>query len=601
MDDFIFGTLDTEVQRLERHKGNRLGIYHGGNRNPLDPLPDQPVTLSVWIGSHIYPLGGWIYYTTDGSDPIGERGKALQGQAVELEWASSQWDDLIWGYYHLFQGTLPGQKDQTIVRYRISLLMADGIEIFADNGAYYAYAVDTFAPPEWSKNAIIYHIFVDRFARPKGETWNPVESIEGIFGGNLRGILDRLDYLQNLGVNTLYLSPIFPSSSHHRYDATDYFNIDPMVGDKRDLRQLLDTLHQQGMHLILDFVPNHWSDQHPTFRQAISDPNSPYRDWYIFSNYPNNYECFFNVPCMPKVNLRNPQARAYMIEAAKYWLGFGVDGFRIDHAIGPTPDFWADFRLQTRQVNPECWTIGEIIESPLIQLTYSGLLDGCLDFLLLEAFRQTFATQQWSAQKLASFLMGHYSLFPEGFSLPSFLDNHDMDRFLWAAGGDTRKLKLAALCQFTLPGIPMIYYGTEVGLSQRKGIRDRKRGFGKLEEARLPMLWGDEQDQRLFRYYQQLIQFRRHSGSLCHRNIYIQMATPDLLVFRRPAMDREFLVCLNVSDRSQSLFIEPCWDKILLATEETIPHPTLASNNRRHITLSPYSGVILIQGGELIK
>jgi len=595
MDDFIFGTLDTDAQRLERHKAIHLGVCHLLNREPLDPLPDQPVTLWTVVGPQYFPVNGWVYYTTDGSDPIGEKGVALNGQVVQLDKVMSKWDDLVWGYVNYFKATLPGQKDGTIVRYRLSILLPNNVEIFADNGTYYAYLVDSFTPPDWPQDAVIYHVFVDRFARPKGESWEKVTTIEDIYGGNLRGILDRLDYLEGLGVNAIYLSPIFPSKSHHRYDAIDYFDIDPMVGTISDFKLLVDALHRRNIRIILDFVPNHWSDLHPTFRDAISKPDSEFRDWYIFFKFPDLYDCFFGVPCMPKVNLRNPQARKYMLDAAEYWLRLGVDGYRIDHAIGPTPDFWAEFRLRARTVNPDCWMIGEIIDSPTVQLRYSGLLDGCLDFLLLEALRQTFATQQWNIPKLASFLAAHFSVFPERFSLPSFLDNHDMDRFIWAAKGDWQKLRLAALCQFTLPGTPIIYYGTEVGLSQNRGIREQKGAFGRLEEARLPMIWDERQNASLLNYYQKLISLRTNEIALRRGKLSIKQATDNILVYSREHPEQQLLVVLNVSTQNQVYSMDSQWGQVIFATNENIHGPHHPSDGTMHFHLPPMSGVVLKQ------
>lgn len=590
MDDFIFGSMDTEALRVEHHRRSHLHISHLSGRSPRDPLPGQPVNLTVSVGAAESAAAAWIYFTSDGSDPVGSLGKATHGQVVGMRRAGAEWDDITWGFTHTWSSALPGQQDQTIVRYRIGVQIADGTEVFADEGAYYAYCVDTFAPPDWSRDAVIYHILVDRFARGGGRPWNEVASIDEIYGGDLSGILERLDYLQQLGVNTLYLSPIFPCPNHHRYNATDYFAIDPVVGTQADFRRLLDTLHERGMRIILDFVPNHWSDQHATFQSAISDPNSPYRDWYTFTHYPDEYECFFNVRSMPKINLRNPDARKYMCDAAAYWLNFGVDGLRLDYSIGPAPDFWADFRLATRKANPDCWVFGEVVDSPNAQIVFTGLLDGCLDFLLLEAFRQTFAARRWDAGKLAAFLAGHFSQFPPEFSRPAFLDNHDMDRFLWAAGGNLEALKLAALCQFTLPGAPLIYYGTEVGLSQERATRDRRGGFGKLEEARLPMPWGAGQNKELLQYYRQLAALRQREKALRRGGWELESFSTNAIAYRRSIGEDRLLIVLNLSPENCDFPIPPEFDRLIFTTPTgpaDIPIPAGS------LQLHPCSGAVL--------
>lgn len=593
MDDFIFGSMDTEALRVEHHRRCHQGIAHFSRRSPRDPLPGQPVSLTVSVGAGLGAVAAWIYFTDDGSDPAGKLGRATHGRVVDMRWSSAAWDDITWGYTHTWCGVIPAQADQTIVRYRIGVQAADGTEIFADDGAYYAYCVDSFTAPDWSRDAIIYHILVDRFARGHGKAWNAVESIDEIYGGDLAGILDRLDYIQQLGANTLYLSPIFPCPNHHRYNALDYFDIDPVVGSRADFHWLLDALHARGMRLILDFVPNHWSDQHATFQNAIADPSSSYRGWYNFSHYPDEYECFFHVKSMPRINLRNPDARAYLCDAAAYWLRLGVDGLRLDYAIGPTPDFWADFRLATRRANADCWVFGEVVDSPHAQMAFSGLLDGCLDFILLEAFRQTFATHAWDGGKFASFLRGHFAAFPPDFSRPAFLDNHDMDRFLWAAQGDVAALKLAALCQFTLPGAPMIYYGTEVGLSQERGTRDRRGGFGRLEEARLPMPWDESRDEGLLAYYRQLAALRLQEESLRRGNWALESATPEVFAYRRTSGTDCLLVDINLSSTVQDFSIPSEFDRLIFSTERGHSAISISGGS---LQLPPRSGAVLRRG-----
>ena len=140
-----------------------------------------------------------------------------------------------------------------------------------------------------------------------------------------------------------------------------------------------------------------------TFQDAIRNPESPYRDWYTFKHWPDEYESFFGVKELPQVNLRNPAARQSMLDAAAYWLDFGVDGYRVDYALGPTPDFWADFRRVTRSVKPDCWTFGEVVEPSDAQLNFEGGLDGCLDFILMEGLRQCFCLQSVDRQSAGGF------------------------------------------------------------------------------------------------------------------------------------------------------------------------------------------------------
>jgi glycosidase len=464
-----------------------------------------------------------------------------------------EWNTLLWGYTRRFEAIIPGQPDGTVVRYRLTGMTADGDEIPADENTLYAYYTADDPLPDWTREAVVYHIFVDRFSPGQGSSWQTPAELTGFYGGTLAGITESLDYFADLGVNVLYLSPIFPSPSHHGYDASDYFSIEPRFGSLDDFKRLLNQAHSREMRLILDFVPNHISNQHPIFQQAISDPNSPYRDWFVFQRWPDRYLSFFNVPDLPQLNLDHDAARQYILEATRYWLELGVDGYRIDYAIGPAPDFWADFRQVTRQTRPDCWTFGEVVDPPDAQLSFQGLLDGCLDFNLLEGLRQAFAFGRWDAVRLGEFLDRHQAYFPSDFSRPSFLDNHDMNRFLWAADGDLRRLKLAAMCQFTLSGPPLIYYGTEVGLSQERDVRQDGRGFP--HEARLPMIWGQGQDLELRGYYRQLIALRRDLPSLRLGSRQTVLATPGCLVYSRSFDGNRVLVALNLSRETQSITI----------------------------------------------
>lgn len=246
------------------------------------------------------------------------------------------------------------------------------------------------------------------------------------------------------------------------------------------------------------------SDSHPIFQSALTE--GEYRNWFSFDDSLNGYQSFFGNPGMPQLNLAYGPARDWMIGIACRWLrDFDVDGYRLDYANGPGPDFWSDFRAACKAEKPDCFLFGEVVDAPDMIKTYVGRLDGCLDFHLGAALRQTYGWQEWPVSRLQTFINRHYTYFPSDFLLPTFLDNHDMDRFLFIAGGDKQQLRRAAAVQMSLPGIPIIFYGTEVGLSQQVSTGG---GMG-LHVSRTPMLWGDDQDHGLLAYYQSLIQKRK--------------------------------------------------------------------------------------------
>lgn len=567
MQEFIFGTLSSLPQRQAQDQAQRCGVRH---RQPTPPPPNQELPIIVTVALP-YPIDRVVCHLTEPT-----------ATAVPLQWARTEWDLVNWQYQQVWQGALPGHADGVIVRYTVRAYPAQGGDTVPANderdeeGTVYAYQVGRAQLPEWSRTAIIYQVFPDRFAPGGGRRWNAVNSLSDIYGGTLRGIIEKLDYIADLGFNCLWLNPFFPDETHHGYHATDYFQVNSRLGTLDDIRELVHEAHRRGLRVLLDFVANHWGSGHATFQAAQSDAHSPYASWYRWKAWPHEYETFFGVKDLPQVNVADPGARRYLLQAAHYWLTeIPFDGYRLDYAHGPSHDFWVDFRATVKAANPDAWIFGEIIESPTLLLTYGGRLDGCLDFLLLQALRDTFAFQVMSLARFDSFLMQHEAFFPLSFSRPSFLDNHDMNRFLWLVGGDTRKLKLAALCQFTLSGPPIVYYGTEAGLSQNQDLRHAD-GRVVMEESRLPMIWGDEQNKEMLAFYRWLIHFRRQHPALAYgarQTVYVDDA---VYAYTRANETETILVTLNRSDRprqitllNQPISLEP-WagDLHVLATRK---------------------------------
>jgi cyclomaltodextrinase len=525
--EFVFGHLSTLEGRLARAHFVQEGFYHDLMLEPADPRPGEDVVVHARAGAHVTIDAATLYYTVDSADP--EPG-ATNTCSVPMARTVVEWDTLTWSYGEVWSAVIPGQADGVEVRYVVhghtptgemlrSPYVSPPPQIVTDEDEQtlrmtletrarmaaprvYAYIVDNERQPAWLREAVIYQIFVDRFAPDPGSEFVQPSDRNGIYGGTLTGIRSKLDYLAELGITCLWLTPIFPTPSHHGYDATDYGTVEPRLGDLDEFRKLTDAAHALGMRVVLDYVANHISNEHPAFVAAQQDSDAPTTSWFRFSEWPNEYDTFLGVRSMPRIATDDPGAREYLIDNACEWLERGADGFRLDHAHGATHAFWSAFRQATRAAKPDSASFGEITDTPQYVRTFTGRMDGALDFGLLEALRGFFAFGALAPSEFDRFLRRHFAYFGAELTLPSFLDNHDMNRFLFSVGGDVRKLKLAALCQFTLPGPPIVYYGTEVGLSQLQPADP-------LEEARLPMLWGDAQDAELLAYFKRLTALRR--------------------------------------------------------------------------------------------
>ncbi len=524
--DFVFGDLAASPETLRKLAAALGGVQHQYHLTPLRPTAGAPVLVQATTGPAFPAVAAWLYYTTDGSRPAGEAGQATVGTAVAMAWCETRWADLLWDYLSVWEGTIPAQPSGTLVRYAIEALAQPGSGLpagWADAsdegpGGYapvFAYLVDAPTAPAWVRDAIIYHIYLDRFDPGPSRTWRSVEREWDVLGGTLAGVTARLDYIAALGVNTLWLSPIFQSPTYHRYDAGDLFQVDAALGTNADLRTLVQAAHARGMRVLLDLAANHLSSQHPFFQAAQADRSSPYYDWFTWQQWPDNYTMFFTSKALPRLNNEHPAARAHVLDAVLFWMSdYEVDGYRLDYVLGPSHDFWTTYYRAVKRIKPDSFSVAEATHGAEVLRSYEGRMDGALDFTFLTMIRGLIAFGSTTISAFDRYLEQSARFFTSGFVLPTFLDNHDMNRFLWVAKGDTRKLKLAAAIQFTLAAPPIIYYGTEVGIRQQGDVRGG--GWGRDVEARGPMLWGADQDADLLAFYQRLGAIRHAHPAIRH-------------------------------------------------------------------------------------
>jgi len=347
-------------------------------------------------------------------------------------------------------------------------------------------------PTAWFRRAVIYQVFIDRFNGVRKE-----KNANEFLGGSLRGVKEKLDYLKGLGINVIWLSPFYESLSYHGYHITDFMKVDPHFGDLDDLLALIEEARRRGMRVIADLVPNHCSVKHPFFRDAVNKRESRYRDWFIFDRWPDRYMSFLDFKDLPKINLDQPEARAYMIGVGEYWLSMGLDGFRLDHVIGPSHGFWNAFRHAVEKKFPEAVLIGEAWASGLerrhfrtirirkknlrklfgipqeeIQLEYTPELHGVLDFtlngILIDAVSN--GLDPLKDPGIRRRISRHLGKVPPGYTMVTFLDNHDMNRFIRYCKGDVQLLLRAFETLFSLDYPVVLYTGTENCIPNKRDV-----------------------------------------------------------------------------------------------------------------------------------
>lgn len=339
----------------------------------------------------------------------------------------------------------------------------------------YINEVDIMKPIDWMNTATFYQIFVERFNIGNSKKdrsyinlrWGDKPNPKSFAGGDIKGITEKLQYINNLGINALYLTPVFSSVSNHKYDISDYYNIDKNFGCKEDLKELIEKAHAMDMKVVLDGVFNHCSEHISQFQDVLKNGRkSSYYDWFIITNdVPLEYECFASCTYMPKFNTSNPEVCDYLIDIATYWIKeYDIDGWRLDVADEISHDFWRRFRKAVKSIKPDCVLIGENWHDASIYLhgdQYDSIMNyaftkACLDFYAFKHF-----TPKQFTEKLNELLMRNSNI--ANALLLNLLDSHDTHRFITQVGDEDKLLNAIALLYFFV-GVPCIYYGTEIAL-----------------------------------------------------------------------------------------------------------------------------------------
>jgi neopullulanase len=466
-------------------------------------------------------------------------------------------------------------------------------------------SIDT---PDWVRDAVFYQIFPDRFAssvrvsKPGTmEPWDAPPTNHGFKGGDLLGIVEKLPYLQELGITALYLTPIFASASNHRYHAYDYNHVDPLLGGDEAFRELLDACHERGMKVVIDGVFNHSGRGFWPFHHVLeTGAASPYRSWFYFDEaaleagrrvhaYPTEdeerrmgevhsheprgqrseralgYQAWWDLPALPKLNTNDPGMRAHLFEAIEHWTRFGVDGWRLDVPEEVEEGFWREFRQRVRAIDPESYIVAEIWREKPWWLQ-GDHFDALMNYPLTEALLGYLGGQHldWSVVStqhefqefvrpmdgpaFAAALEHIVTMYaPEVVAVMlNLLGSHDTARFVTLCGGDRASLRLATLVQMTLPGAPCIYYGDEVGVEGRHDP-DCRRAFPWQEER-----W----DAGLRDFIHGTIALRHAHPVLRHGEFRVLAAAGPAMAYLRSDATEAWLIALNPGEEETTLAID---------------------------------------------
>ncbi len=373
---------------------------------------------------------------------------------------------------------------------------------------------EMFEVPQWAANKVVYQIFPSRFATTQPvdkELWYkaPITPMDDLHG-NLRGIIEHLDYIKDLGIDVVYLTPIFKSNSCHKYDTIDYYQVDPSFGTTEDLKELVQKSHERGMKVVLDAVYNHSGREFFAFQDILEKgEKSKYLDWYFIDELPPrgewgeipNFKCFGYYGGMPKLNLKNPEVEKYITDVACYWIKeCDIDGWRLDVGDEISHFFWKNFRKAIKAVKKDMLIIGEIWhyagdflegdewDTVMNYPFYLNLIDLLADEKInVSQFVQNLGYLKGRLNKKCYPLMWN------------LIDSHDTARFLHLCHDNKKKQHLAAAFQLLLPGMPMVYYGDEYAMP---GAND--------PDCRRGMYWDEEyQDKEMYNWYKKLMQIRK--------------------------------------------------------------------------------------------
>lgn len=459
--------------------------------------------------------------------------------------------------------------------------------------------------PQWVQDSVFYQIFPDRFSNGSKandpfnvQPWGSAPTNNGFAGGDLRGIIDRMYYLVDLGINAIYLNPIFLSPSNHRYNTVDYYKVDPKLGTQAELLTLLDVAHRNNIRIILDGVFNHCGRGFFAFNDILENQSSSaYVHWFHVHKFPveayspgdaTTYSGWWKYKSLPKFNTDEPAVRKYLLDVARYWMEQGFDGWRLDVPNEIDDDvFWDDFRKVVKRTNNDAYLLGEIWDGDprwVGDNHFDGLMNYPVRTLLIDLLLQKIQATDFCAG-IEKWLQKYPR--KNVFALFNLLGSHDTERILTMLKGDLKKLRLALLFQFTYPGAPSIYYGDEIGLTG-----------GSDPECRKAFPWDESAwNTTLRQWVRKLIWLRRDRLALRQGEMkFLECENKSCIAYSRQGQGETLLVVLNPSDQQSAVEIDPHMLGVDQGSEMAsllTSAKTTVKDNKITIQLPPWSGEIL--------
>jgi len=461
--------------------------------------------------------------------------------------------------------------------------------------------------PRWAKKAIFYQIFPERFCNgdktndpPNVVEWGTLPVTHHTFyGGDLRGIIEKLPYLSDLGINAIYLTPIFSSPSSHKYDVKDYYRIDPHFGDLATFQELVQKSHEMRIRIVLDGVFDHCGFEFWAFQDVVEKgAKSEYKEWFRIYSFPikthptPTYETWGrNVWNLPRFMTSNPEVKKYLIDVAVYWIReTDIDGWRLDTASEIDHDFWRDFRKEVKAAKPEALTIGEVPHdaSPWLE---GDQLDSVMNYpfrdIVIDFFAKRIITVEDFDARLAKLRMQYRQQVNE--ILYNLIGSHDTPRFLTFCDNNVEKMMCALIFQMTYIGMPVIYYGDEIGMS----------GTGGSEDWRGAMTWDEsKQNQKLLNLCKKLSGIRKTQYALTDGDfttLHVDSKTNTYAYLRHGGNGR-ILAAINNSSETQDIAIQNeriGFSPEVILTDLLTEDRHKVSDGEIRLSLKPYSGVII--------